>query len=91
MNETSFENKCAILSELWIRDRNAEGYKEFVEFNDLGLPLAYAIHNGLVVKTSRSDELVSETFAMFLDILGVEDDGWHDYQQILDSEFSEEP
>lgn len=39
---TSFENRCNILSELWIEYRHEEDFKDFVSYNDLGLQIGRA-------------------------------------------------
>jgi hypothetical protein len=48
---TNFETKCAILSDLWLNYKDNEELADFVEYNDLGLPLAYLIHTNLVTVT----------------------------------------
>jgi hypothetical protein len=52
MAETSFENKVGILSYLWMNYRDHEDWKDFIEYNDLGLPLAYMLDNQVVELTS---------------------------------------
>ncbi len=54
MEETTFENKALILADLWMNFRNDEEFQDFVDYNDLGLPLAYALANG-VVKPRQSN------------------------------------
>ena len=39
--------KIAVLSDLYYNYRDQEPYKEFAEYNDIGLPLAYVVHNDL--------------------------------------------
>ncbi len=47
---TTFENKCAILADLWLNYKDNEELEDFVEYNDLGLPLAYGVRLGGVKK-----------------------------------------
>lgn len=73
-NGTTFENKCAILSELWMDYRQDEQFKDFFEYNDLGLPLAYAVYTDMVQPKDLSIKMISETFDVLLSGLGFEDD-----------------
>lgn len=74
MNETTFENKTNILADVWLNYRNDEEFQDFIEYNDLGLPLAYAISSGIVTATPRATEFVNETFALLLAGLEIEED-----------------
>jgi hypothetical protein len=74
MNETTFENKTQILADLWLNYRADGDFTDFVEYNDLGLPLAYAISAGIVPATDRAREFVEETFALLLASLDIEED-----------------
>lgn len=71
---TSSQNKIKILSELWMNYRDDEGFEEFVEYNDIGLPLSYFIFSEIVLPSPRADMYISETFDMLLASLGLEDD-----------------
>jgi hypothetical protein len=76
MTETTFQDKCNILSELWMNYRNDDNFEEFIKYNDLGLPLAYGIANGIVKATDISDKFINETFNLLLSSLEVEDNGY---------------
>lgn len=71
---TTFENKCAILADLWINYRYDEQFTEFIAMNDLGLPLAYVLDTEIVVKTDMASKFVEETFQLLIDSLGIEED-----------------
>ena len=71
---TSAENKVIILSELWLNYRYDEQFTDFVEYNDLGLPLAYAISEGIVASTDVAEGFISETFDLLISGMGIEDD-----------------
>lgn len=86
MSETSFYDKAAILAELWLNYRQDEEFQDFVEYNDLGLPLAYAVDNDIVVVTEKVVGFIEETFALLLDGLDVEDTGFETLDDILDLE-----
>jgi hypothetical protein len=76
MTETAFQDKCNILSELWMNYRHDQNFEEFISYNDLGLPLAYAISNGIVKTTDITDKFINETFALLLSSLELEDNGY---------------
>ena len=73
-SKTSYEDKCSILADLWLNYRNDTEFVEFVGYNDLGLPLAYAIDNGLVESTDMARRFVEETFDLLLDGLDIDDE-----------------
>ena len=80
---TTFENQCAILAELWIDFRYDSKYTDFVAYNDLGLPLAYALDSGIVEKSDRAMNFIEETFELLLELVGVEDNEWETLDQII--------
>lgn len=88
MSETSFEKKCEILSELWIDYRNDEEFKDFIEYSDIGLPLAYMLDAGIVAEaTELAKDFVDETFALLLSCLDIEEDTGFEYlEDILEIE-----
>lgn len=82
---TGYNSKVQILAALWMEHRDEEEFQDFVEYNDLGLPLAYAISQELVESTSTAQELIDETFSMLLGNLGLEDTGYSDFDELLDN------
>ena len=82
---TTFSNKAIILADLWLNYRDDSNFKDFVEYNDLGLPLAYLLANGVVESNPIADKFVEETFDLLLSGLGVEDTGF----ELLDDLFEE--
>jgi hypothetical protein len=84
MTETAFENKVAILADLWLGYRNDETFEDFIIYNDLGLPLAYLLDNGIVDKTDKAVGFIDETFALLLTGLEQEDTGFTSLNNLLD-------
>ena len=82
--ETTFENKCSILSELWLNYRKDEEFQDFIEYNDLGLPLAYAISEGIVEATPMAETFIAETFAVLLSGLELDDLGFENLDEVLE-------
>lgn len=83
---TSFENKCAILADIWMNYRDDEDFKDFVEYNDLGLPMAYMIDNGIVEieDGSLGANFINETFRLLLSGLDIEEDlGFETLEDVL--------
>jgi hypothetical protein len=65
-------DKAGVLAELWINYRDDEDFTDFIEYNDIGLPLAYFVAEGLVKDTSPlGDQYIIETFDMFATALSV--------------------
>jgi len=70
---TTFESMCEILSEFWAEYRDEEELKDFVAYNDLGLPLAYFISESIVISTPASEAYINETFNFLVAALGIDD------------------
>ena len=73
---TELANKCDILTDLWINHSQDGRFDDFIEINDLGLPLAYFIANGVVEITPLASEIIDATFTDLLDLFEVEDTGF---------------
>lgn len=82
---TPFSNKTAILSELWMNYRDDDEFIDFIEYNDLGLPLAYMLENAIVKALGPAEELVNETFTLLLAGVGVEDTGFETLDDVLEA------
>ncbi len=80
---TTFSNKCYILGELWMSYRDDEQFSDFIEYNDIGLPLAYMIDSKIVEPTEIAQAFVTETFDLFLKSLEIEDTGFEDLDEVL--------
>ena len=84
---TPYETKCQILAELWLNYRADEDFTDFIEYNDLGLPLAYAINAEIVASTPAAAGMIEETFALLLAGLDIEEDaGYDSIDELLDLE-----
>lgn len=81
---TTFENKCIILGDLWINYREDEEFEDFIEYNDIGLPLAYFIDNKLVKPTELATKYIDETFDILLAALEIEDGDFQSLTELLD-------
>jgi hypothetical protein len=70
-----FADKAGVVGQLWIEFRNDEDFEAFMEYNDLGCPLAYMIAEGIVKEvTPLGEEMINETYKMLLALLEVEEE-----------------
>lgn len=74
MSETPtshFFRKCEILGDLWLNYRQDEEFIDFIEYNDLGLPLAYAFANEIAKETELAERYINESYELLVEALGV--------------------
>jgi hypothetical protein len=72
--ETPFEIKCNILAELWMNYRDDSDFKDFVDYNDVGLPAAWLLAEDIVSVTERITPMIEETFLLLMAALDIEED-----------------
>ena len=80
-----FSKKCEILADLWLNYREDEMLQEFFEYNDIGIPLGYAISEELAKPTEIGVRYVEETYALLLESLELPDLEW----EMVDDMFAE--
>jgi hypothetical protein len=69
-----FADKTGILGQLWIEFRDDPQFKVFIEYNDIGLPMAYMVAEGLIKElTPLGEQYIDESFKMLMDLLEVEE------------------
>jgi hypothetical protein len=83
---TPFGNRVAILADLWMGHRFDEDFQDFVEYNDLGLPLAYALDNKIIDESPMCISFINETWDLFIEGLGLEDTGFDSLNDVLESQ-----
>jgi hypothetical protein len=66
-----FADKTGILGQLWIDFREDEKFSAFMEYNDIGVPMAYFIAEGLVNPTPLGEQYVEETLDMMFTLLEI--------------------
>jgi len=89
----NFENKCRILSDLWIHNKDEDKEEDFVEeydlyelirYGDLGLPLAHFVHHDLVILNEESTKLINETYDILVEFLDLDaNEDFETFQQIV--------
>ncbi len=82
---TDFRNVCEILGKLYSVYKEDEEFKDFIEFNDLGLPLAYFVAENLCEVSDDGSRYITETWALFLAGLNLEDTGFSDLDEVFQS------
>jgi hypothetical protein len=83
---TEFVSQCEVLSELWIKYRNEVDFQDFVQYNDIGLPLAFLISEGIVDNpTEAAKSFVTEAFTIFITALNIEDTGFKSLEELLNA------
>lgn len=78
-----FINKCHILSDLWNDYRHDEEFEDFIDYNDIGLPLASFISQEIVTSTPRAEIFVSETWDLFIAALEIDDKDYESLDQMF--------
>ena len=69
-----FSSKCEILGDLWVEYRDSDEFADFIQYNDIGLPLAYAVSAGLAKAEPQGELYVNETWDLFIEALGIDGD-----------------
>ena len=80
---TDFSNQINILGEFYINYREDSELKDFLEFNDIGLPLAYLASEGLCDISDDGKKYVAESWEMFLLAMGITDEGFENLGEIF--------
>ena len=83
---TTFDNKVAILADLWMSYRNDEQFQDFIIYNDLGLPLAYALDSDIIVANEKTNAFIEETFDLLLAGFDKEDTGFNSMNDLFGDE-----
>ncbi len=80
---TPLSNRTDILADLWIRHKDDPEFIDFVSYNDLGLPLAYALSHGIVDMTEQVEMFINETWDLLIGALNIEDTGFKTLDEVL--------
>jgi hypothetical protein len=81
---TDFENQASILAKLYMNYKDDVQFEDFVEYNDVGLPLAYLMSEGLSIPTDDGMRYIQETWELFLGGLDIEDTGFETLEDVFE-------
>lgn len=81
--KTKYENQIKILAEVWLRHRTDDQFEEFIEYANLGLPIAFAMSINSVEKDGLAKPLVKETFDALLNHLDLDDMDFENLAEML--------
>jgi hypothetical protein len=82
---TGFSNKCAILGSLYANYKHDPKLSDFIEFNDLGLPLAYLTSEGLCELSTDGERYIEETWELFLASMNLNDTGFDELDDVFNA------
>ena len=86
MSETPSNLQAQILCDVWMNYRDDVKFMDFIDENDLGLPLAYALANGIVDFTPKAQGFIEESFGELLNTLGgLEDTGFENLDHLMEA------
>lgn len=81
---TPFETQCMILADLWMNYRSDDDFKDFLEYNDVGLPAAWLITEELCSPNDKLKGMIDETFMLLLKALDIDNDtGFDSLEDLL--------
>ena len=84
MPSTTVDSKALILGQVWMEHKTDNEMSDFFQYNDIGIPLAFAFAEGIINHTVTLEKYVNETFDLFLEALNIEDEGFDDLRDIWD-------
>jgi hypothetical protein len=80
---TDFSKQLSILGEFYQNYKDDVDLADFIDFNDLGLPLAYFASEGLCQVSDDGMRYIAETWDLFLVALEIKDEGFESLNQIF--------
>lgn len=80
---TDIDVQIDILGNFYLNYKDDSSIREFIEFNDIGLPLAYLASEGLCQPTDQAIVYIQETFNILLATMGLEDIGYSGLDHLL--------
>ena len=80
---TEFDSKCEILGDFYSNYRDEKDFEDFMEFNDLGLPLAYFVSQNLCDVSDDGVRYINETYDLFLASLELNDTGFTSLEDVF--------
>lgn len=88
---TPLNIRVGILADLWSIYRDVPAWEDFINSQDLGLPLAHMVDNSIIymnrIVDTPAEDLIDETFESLLTGLGIKkDSGFESLDDIISPE-----
>lgn len=80
---SDFARRAELLGEMWMCYRDDEVFAEFLDYNDIGVPLAYAVSSGLALVSDEGRRMIDESYEMLLTVLGAPDADYEDFDALV--------
>jgi hypothetical protein len=80
---TDFSSRCNILADLWLNYKDEPEFEDFIEYNDIGLSLAFCITHDIVAPTDTAAGYINESFDLLLEAIGTQDMGYTNLDELL--------
>lgn len=81
---TDFSSKCNILGDLWLNYKDDETFMDFIDYNDVGLPLAFCLWQEIVAPTDIATRYINESWELLLEGLSLDDIGFSSLAELLE-------
>lgn len=78
-----YSKKCEILNQLWMSHRHDEAFEDFVDYNDLGLPIAVLVAEEIMSLTPRAEIYLNETWDLLVASLEIEDKDYESLEEMF--------
>lgn len=76
MDKTPFSNRCGLLSALWFfyskEEEMSVVWKDFFDYADIGLPLAYMVDSGIATAQPEGEKIINETWEALCALLDID-------------------
>jgi hypothetical protein len=82
IRRTDFDTRVDILAELHVDHHDDEQFEDLITYADLALPLAFALHQGIVEATEKVVTIIDEAFEILLDLVDLNDTGFQDFTDL---------
>jgi len=86
MPTTTFDKKALILGQVWLTLKDDSEWRDFIWYNDIGLPLAFAFSEKIINHTPDLEQYINETWDLLLEAMQLEDIGFDDIQDMFDAQ-----
>jgi hypothetical protein len=80
---TTFENKCVILSSIWIDYQDDVDFVDFILDHEIALTLANAIDERLMDTTPMTSDLIDAAFDALIAGFGLSDAGFEHMDDLM--------